>query len=151
MLAEADLRASGASVERDFTSDLPLVPLDRARILQALLNTIRNGAQAMPDGGAICVSTRQTSPASVSISVRDGGVGISGKALKQVFDPFFSTKVSGSGLGLAVTKRIIAEHRGHIDVESEEGVGTTFTFTFPLHTPGANEDKNEGAVARASL
>ncbi len=134
LLAEADLRAAGVTVERDFTPELPLVPLDRSRILQALLNTIRNGAQAMPDGGAMCVTTCQPSPDTVAISIKDAGVGISGKALKQVFDPFFSTKVSGSGLGLPVTKRIIADHGGHIDVESEEGVGTTFTFTFPLRT-----------------
>lgn len=132
MLAEADLRAVGAVVERDFAPDLPLVCLDRSRLLQALLNTIRNGAQAMPDGGIIRVATRQLDENWVQVEVQDSGVGISGKALKQVFDPFFSTKVSGSGLGLAVTKRIIADHNGLIDVQSQEGIGTTFSFSLPI-------------------
>jgi len=140
LLAEADLRAARATAERDYDPHLPLVPADRSRLLQALLNTIRNGAQAMPDGGIIRVSTRFLpshghTPDMAQISVADAGVGISDRALKQVFDPFFSTKVSGSGLGLAVTKRIIADHGGQIDVESQEGRGTTFLFSLPLVTP----------------
>jgi len=139
LLAEADLRAARARVERDYDPHLPPVPADRSRLLQALLNTIRNGAQAMPDGGLIRVSTRFVaahghSPDMARISVADSGVGISSRALGQVFDPFFSTKVSGSGLGLAVTKRIIADHGGQIDVESQEGRGTTFLFSLPIHT-----------------
>jgi len=152
LLAEADLRAAGATIERDYDPHLPLVPADRSRLLQALLNTIRNGAQAMPDGGPIRVSTRLVpsqgqSPDMAQISVADSGVGISNRALKQVFDPFFSTKVSGSGLGLAVTKRIIADHGGQIDVESQEGRGTTFVFCLPLVTPTENRLSSEEAPA----
>jgi signal transduction histidine kinase len=146
LLAEADIRALGAHVEREFTPDLPLVSLDRSRMLQALLNTIRNGAQAMPNGGELRVGTRlitgnEIRPEMVEISVADSGVGISEKALRQVFDPFFSTKVSGSGLGLAVTKRIIQDHGGHIDVHSSEGKGTTFIFSLLVHR---QESENEG-------
>ncbi len=143
LLAESDLRTFGAVVERDFAPDLPLVPLDRSRLLQALLNTIRNGAQAMPDGGVIRVVTRQLNAKTIQIQIQDSGVGIPTKALKEVFNPFFSTKVSGSGLGLAVTKKIIADHGGSIDVQSQEGVGTTFFFTLPLrphNEPPATEE-----------
>ena len=144
LLAEADLRACRAVVERHYES-VPLVMADRSRLLQALLNTIRNGAQAMPDGGLIRVVIRRPepkdgAPESVEVRVEDSGVGISGRALKQVFDPFFSTKVSGSGLGLAVTKRIIADHNGRIDVESQEGVGTTFIFSLPVRPPSSSSD-----------
>lgn len=158
LLAEADLRACRAVVERDYESDLPLVMADRSRLLQALLNTIRNGAQAMPDGGLIRVAIRRPEaqggePETVQVRVQDSGVGISGRALKQVFDPFFSTKVSGSGLGLAVTKRIIADHNGHIDVESQEGIGTTFIFSLPVRPParlGAGEEKEALLETEAS-
>ncbi len=155
LLADADLRASRATVERDYASDLPLVMADRSRLLQALLNTIRNGAQAMPDGGLIRVSTRflpaeEHAPDTVQVRVQDSGVGISGRALKQVFDPFFSTKVSGSGLGLAVTKRIIADHAGQIDVESQEGVGTTFIFSLPVRPPSTGETPGEKLLENLS-
>ncbi len=148
LLAEADLRAVGAVVERDFAPDLPLALLDRSRLLQALLNIIRNGAQAMPDGGAIRVSTRQLDAEWLEIQVKDSGVGISAKALKDVFNPFFSTKVSGSGLGLPVTKRIINDHGGRIDVQSKEGVGTTFSFVLPVHPPGDQTPAEDGMVTQ---
>lgn len=137
LLADADIKASGATVVRELTPDMPLVPCDRGRLLQALLNTIRNGVQAMPDGGTLKVSTRvaqrgPSAPAFAEIEISDSGHGISERALKQVFDPFFSTKVSGSGLGLAVTKKILQDHGGQIDVFSQEGQGTTFIFSLPL-------------------
>lgn len=142
LLAESDLRANNIEIRKELASDLPPLPLDRSRILQALLNTIRNGAQAMPDGGPLRVITRVTVRSglheaanerrNVQIVVTDAGVGISQNALKQVFEPFFSTKISGSGLGLAVTKRIIQDHNGQIDVESEPGHGTTFIFTLAV-------------------
>jgi signal transduction histidine kinase/PAS domain-containing protein len=155
LLAEADLRSARAVVERDYAPDVPLVMADRSRLLQALLNTIRNGAQAMPDGGLIRVSTRTLEPQEgepdmVQVRVQDSGVGISGRALKQVFDPFFSTKVSGSGLGLAVTKRIIADHNGHINVESQEGLGTTFIFSLPVRPPAASVSNEAMAMVETS-
>jgi len=145
LLAEADIRTMNARVEREFAPELPTVKLDRSRMLQALLNTIRNGAQAMPDGGELKVITRlipksELRPEMVEIAVADNGVGISEKAMRQVFDPFFSTKVSGSGLGLAVTKRIIQDHGGQIDVHSREGKGTTFIFSLPV---ARNKEENQ--------
>lgn len=140
LLADADIRSCNATLEKALGTDLPPVWVDRGRILQALLNTIRNGAQAMPDGGILRVSTCLSTPEGMEspmlrIEIKDTGVGISQRALQSVFDPFFSTKVSGSGLGLAVTKRIIQDHSGRIDVISEEGQGTTFIFELPLDRP----------------
>ncbi len=142
LLAEADLKSCSATVDRDLAEDLPPVWVDRGRLLQAFLNTIRNGAQAMPDGGTLRVATRLRPPlrpgeaAMVEVEIKDSGVGISAKALKSVFDPFFSTKVSGSGLGLAVTKRIIQDHGGQISIASEENQGTTFVFALPIEQNG---------------
>jgi signal transduction histidine kinase len=136
LLADADIKASGVEVKKGFAPDLPPLMVDRRRLLQALLNTIRNGAQAMPDGGVLGVVTRvrhsDDQRVRLEIEVSDTGVGIPPRALKQVFDPFFSTKIRGSGLGLAVTLRIIRDHGGDIDVYSDEGQGTTFVMCLPL-------------------
>lgn len=147
LLAEADIRSYNVQVESGFAPDLPMMCLDRARLLQALLNTIRNGAQAMTDGGTLRIETRLVQSdadadktdaskiaeiETVEIKVSDSGCGIPSRALKQVFDPFFSTKVTGSGLGLPVTRRIIEDHGGRIEVNSREGEGTTFIFALPV-------------------
>ena len=153
LLAEADIRAYNVHLEREFAPDLPMICVDRARLLQAFLNTIRNGAQAMAEGGTLRVATRLVSEPveagaqpneSVEIEIADSGSGIPQRALKQVFDPFFSTKVSGSGLGLPVTRRIIEDHDGLIDVHSREGEGTTFLFKLPAvraQTEEATDDQ----------
>ena len=152
LLAQADIRSYNVQIERAFASDLPMICVDRARLLQALLNTIRNGAQAMDDGGAMQIKTRFISePAEnsldepiewIEIEIADSGSGIPERALKQVFEPFFSTKVSGSGLGLPVTRRIIEDHGGRIDVQSREGEGTTFQFRLPaLRAEIGDEDQ----------
>ena len=151
MLAQADIKSYNVQVEREFAPDLPLTCLDRARLLQAFLNTIRNGAQSMTDGGVLRIATRlierpnETNEAgepaeSIEIQIRDSGHGIPQRALNQVFDPFFSTKVSGSGLGLPVTQRIIKDHGGHVEVVSNEGEGTTFIFTLPIERVESTED-----------
>jgi PAS domain S-box-containing protein len=144
LLANADIKASGVEVKRELAQDMPLVLVDRRRLLQALLNTMRNGAQAMPEGGALTVATRVHRVAGdilhLEIEVRDSGLGIPTRALKQVFDPFFSTKIRGSGLGLAVTLRIIRDHGGDIDVYSEEGQGTSFVMCLPLQIASPGSD-----------
>ena len=143
LLAEADIRANKVEVVKDF-GDLPPTLVDRSRILQALLNLIRNAAQSMSDkpGGTIYLSTRLSTPPEsvlethpeapsfIEIEVRDEGRGISPQTLKQIFDPFFSTRLSGSGLGLSVTRRIVQDHDGDISVDSQEGQGTTFVLLF---------------------
>ncbi len=138
LLAEADVKAAGVEVKRELAPDLPLIVVDRRRLLQALLNTMRNGAQAMPKGGMLFVATRisqrsEKSAPILEIEIRDTGVGIPERALQQIFDPFFSTKIRGSGLGLAVTLRIIRDHGGDIDVYSEHEKGTVFVMCLPLH------------------
>ncbi len=151
LLAQADIKAYNVQVEREFAPDLPMTCVDRARLLQAFLNTIRNGAQAMTDGGVLRIATRLIEHAdamneagepteSIEIQIGDSGHGIPQRALDQVFDPFFSTKVSGSGLGLPVTQRIIKDHGGYVVVASREGEGTTFIFTLPIERVELTEE-----------
>lgn len=133
LLADADIQALAVSIERNYDETLPPVMLDRSRAVQAVLNIVRNGAQAMPEGGVLAVSTRRSPDGKwAQIEIHDTGVGMGSNALKHVFDPFFSTKLKGSGLGLAVTRRIMQDHDGDIDVHSEPGQGTTFILSFPL-------------------
>ena len=100
---------------------------------QVLWNLLRNAVEAMPEGGTIYLSTAQrnaTTPESI-LMVRDAGIGIPREDLEHIFEPFFSRKTGGTGLGLATTARIVEDHKGTIDVLSQPGKGTTFTIRLP--------------------
>jgi two-component system sensor histidine kinase HydH len=117
---------------------LPLVPMDRRLIRQALVNVIVNAIQSMPQGGKVAVrASREANPgrARLRIDITDQGMGIPAELIHRVFEPFFTTKAQGTGLGLAVVKRILEEHGGEIAVESAPGRGTTFTIRLPLSPP----------------
>jgi PAS domain S-box-containing protein len=112
-------------------SELPLIsPIDPDRIKEAILNIISNAAQAT-DHGTITVTTRLVNNEAV-IEFTDTGCGIKDEDLKNIFNPFFTTKEQGTGLGLAVTHKIIQEHDGKIIVESEQGEGTAIRIYLPL-------------------
>jgi two-component system sensor histidine kinase PilS (NtrC family) len=100
---------------------------------QVLWNLLRNAAEAMPEGGAIYLSTaqRNVTPPEAILMVRDTGIGIAREDLEHIFEPFFSRKAGGTGLGLATTARIVEDHKGTIDVLSHPGKGTTFTIHLP--------------------
>jgi len=106
------------------------VLFDREKIQQLLLNLILNAVQASKKGSSITVSlTRRDT--GVELSVADHGEGIDPELTDRVFEPFYTTKTSGSGLGLAVVKSIVDDHSGEIKLESQPGVGTTFTVRLP--------------------
>jgi signal transduction histidine kinase len=137
-------RVQGGGVERpvhinsEVEPGLPPVPMDRRLIRQALVNVAVNAIQSMPQGGLVQVRARREAYAGrdhLRIDVADQGPGIPAELLHRVFEPFFTTKAQGTGLGLAVVKRILEEHRGEIAVESTPGRGTTFTFRLPLSQP----------------
>jgi two-component system NtrC family sensor kinase len=97
-----------------------------------LLNLLLNAAQAMPNGGEIRVRTEAAEiPSRIRIRISDTGTGIPPDVQAKLFTPFFSTKEHGTGLGLALTKKVIESHQGAIRVESEPGRGTTFILTLP--------------------
>lgn len=113
---------------------LPSISLDPELIKTCILNIILNSFQAMTGGGRLSVITNITksSENSVSIIFEDTGIGVSSENVTKVFDPFFSTKASGLGLGLTLTKRVVEEHGGKVDFQSIEGKGTTVTLSFPI-------------------
>ena len=103
---------------------------DEQQLRQALLNLLRNASEAMPSGGRLVVRL-QVEDKGYLLSIEDSGGGIDAELLSRVFEPFFSTKQGGTGLGLALTQQIVVEHGGTIEVRSEAGHGTTFTLRMP--------------------
>jgi len=113
---------------------LPSCAVDADLLKQAVLNLLINAQQAMPDGGQIMVRTWADGDA-VKISIADTGHGMDSETLARIFEPYFSTKREGTGLGLPTVKRIVEEHGGHIEVHSERHRGTSFTLTLPCPAP----------------
>jgi two-component system sensor histidine kinase HydH len=114
--------------------ELPIIKADPDKLRQVILNIMLNAFQAMPDGGRISISCRilEDKPKKIEIEMADSGHGIPSADIARIFDPFFSTKSRGSGLGLATTQAIIKEHKGEIMAESIEGQGTKFIITLPV-------------------
>ena len=112
--------------------DLPDVAIVRDHVQQVFLNLVLNAVDAMPEGGELQIrASRTQAPAGVAITFADTGVGIPPEELSHIFEAFHSTKKAGVGLGLYVSHTIIQEHGGRIEVQSQEGVGTTFTVWLP--------------------
>jgi two-component system NtrC family sensor kinase len=128
-----DLASRGVEIEARLAEALPAVAADEAQLRQALLNLLRNAADAMTGAAArtLTVATRRADDGAVEVSVKDTGSGIPAEDLPRIFDPFFSTKDRGTGLGLALTHQIVAEHGGRIEVDTTPGRGTTFTLKLP--------------------
>jgi signal transduction histidine kinase len=126
-------KAAGAGIEIvDYLApDLPTVLLDRESFHGALLNLVLNAEQAMPHGGQLVVRTSAVGDG-VVLDLIDTGCGMDKETQAKVFDAFFSTKGSGSGLGLPTTRKIIEAHGGSISLQSELGRGTQFTIRLPL-------------------
>lgn len=120
----------------EISEDLPLVPVDCHQMEQVISNLIINALDAMPYGGKVTVGARQEGQ-QVILSVSDTGMGIPAHHLEQIFDHFFTTKPTGTGLGLALAKKIVEDHGARLDVTSEEGVGSTFSVIFNLDGGGA--------------
>lgn len=136
------LDETGVVVELSLPEELPAVDASPGQIRQVLSNLILNAAQAMPKGGALRIGATErqldageippvSSGRYVELSIADEGVGIPADQLASVFDPYFTTKTSGTGLGLSTCYSIMRRHRGAIFVESEVGVGTTFRLLLP--------------------
>jgi hypothetical protein len=118
-------------IEVDLYPDRLEIEFDEGLIKQVLLNLCRNAVQAMPNGGKLSLKTGVKGNF-VQIIVSDTGVGIPKHLLTSLFTPFFTTKSTGTGLGLAVAKQVVVKHGGFIDVESEENIGSTFTVNLPM-------------------
>ncbi len=143
------LHGSQIKTETYIQEGLWVPEADRSQISQVIQNLILNSIESMPGGGIISVScTNKTFGKDhprhgnyVQITIKDTGYGISSDNLERIFDPYFSTKETGSGLGLAVTYSIIHKHGGYIDVTSKEGRGTTFTIFLPVNNINKNPSR----------
>jgi signal transduction histidine kinase len=128
-----ELGLAGVQVSARLADGLPPVSADEGQLRQALLNLVKNAADAMSvqGGGTLEVETRQSSDGAVEVAIADSGPGIPEDHLPRIFEPFFSTKEQGTGLGLALTQQIVVEHGGRLEVDSRPGRGTTFVVRLP--------------------
>jgi PAS domain S-box-containing protein len=132
-LVEAQSLMSDVQLQRNFCSDMPFMVMETESIKQVFLNLLQNAFQSMPNGGYITVSSEFDPLENHSVvKVTDTGIGIPKELLRKIGHPFFTTKQNGTGLGLAVSYRIIENHKGKIQVISQENVGTTFIVTLPV-------------------
>ncbi len=127
----AELSERSIKVILDLAESLPLLDLDADQIQQALYNLLRNAAQAVPPkSGCIHISTSHTD-SEILLTIKDNGSGISPEHMGTLFEPFKTTKKSGTGLGLLIVRRIIRDHGGELEINSEVGQGTAVTLHFP--------------------
>lgn len=124
---------TGVSIFKNYSPDVPFIRFDNALMEQVILNLLNNAAQASASGGAITVKTQFANRA-VDISVIDRGQGIDPSDLENIFNPFFTTKSDGVGLGLAIVSKIIEEHGGEIRVDSVPSEGSVFLIHLPAET-----------------
>ena len=134
LLLEKQVSKEGITVRRSLARDLPPMQGDSNALQQVVLNLLTNARDAMGDGGEIRIETGTVAsrPGWLRLVVADNGPGIPLHRLPRIFDPFYTTKAQGTGLGLSVSYGIVREHQGTIDVQSQPGKGTTFTLTFPV-------------------
>ena len=131
-LLEPELNNRGLEVHTRMARQLPLAPIDATQIQQVLINLMRNAMQAMTRGGTLTLQTAEGSDG-VWLNVADTGGGIPQEQINRIFEPFYTTKKKGSGLGLMIVQRIVRAHGGRIELESQVGRGTTFRVWLPLH------------------
>ena len=127
------LRKGGINLETSLDRSLPEITGDATALERVLINLLTNARDAMPQGGTVTIATRLLTDEQqwLCLTVADTGPGIHPDALGKIFNLLFTTKSDGSGLGLWLSRRIIHEHHGKIDVQSELGKGTMFTIRLP--------------------
>ena len=126
-----ELEEAGISLELELAEPGPQILMDERYMKQAVLNILKNAISAMPKGGILRVETSQRGN-DLRLKVSDTGVGIPDENMEKIFEPYFTTKDFGSGLGLTLVYKIVKEHMGDIEVNSKVGEGTTITLSFPI-------------------
>jgi two-component system, sporulation sensor kinase E len=146
-----ELGEANIDVVFDFDEELPTVLVDPKYLKQALLNVIKNAMQAIGSGGEIRIVTEESPGGDVVMHIIDNGEGIPESIMGKIFEPYFTTRKSGTGLGLVIVYKIIKELGGEIKVKSKEGEGTAFSIKLPVYEKKKRlltyEEKNEGQTA----
>lgn len=132
-LVREEAQAKGVRIEKQWTSPGPTVRMDAGKMEQAILNLVRNAVESISGEGVVFISCRAPSRNVTSISIEDNGTGIPAGKEKEIFDPSYTTKENGVGLGLAIANEIIAAHGGEIRVTGKQGKGTTFEVLLYRH------------------
>ncbi|MDH3443923.1 MAG: ATP-binding protein [Deltaproteobacteria bacterium] len=151
-ILESQAKDCDVKIARDFSADLPKAWIDREQLKQVFMNLILNAIQAMRGGGSVLLATRVSAGGDgnallpcVQVEIRDTGIGIPEENLEHIFDPFFTNKDGGSGLGLSISHQIVKEHGGRILVLSKIKEGTSFIVNLPLgkpvHSPVADPER----------
>ena len=134
-LSLSDLQRNRVILRSELADDLPLVTGDRVQIQQVILNLVRNASDAMVGVDnrprELLIRTERDDGDCVRVTVRDSGVGVDPQYMSKLFDPFYTTKSGGMGIGLSVSRSIIERHHGRIRMELNDGVGATFWFSIP--------------------
>ncbi|MFP4151891.1 MAG: two-component system sensor histidine kinase NtrB [Alkalispirochaeta sp.] len=132
-----ELEQAGVELIRELDPELPHLQLDPKYFKQAILNIIKNAISAMPKGGMLRVSTQKRGDQAL-LRLSDNGIGMSEEVRDKIFEPYFTTRDFGSGIGLTLVYKVVKEHMGDISVISKEGHGTTFTITLPIPQQGTH-------------
>jgi signal transduction histidine kinase len=128
---EPQMKKNGYLIKTNFADDIPEFMADGDMLYQAFLNLLINGMQAMPDGGVIEVTVEKEDKA-IWVLIEDEGSGVPPQVMEKVWDPFFTTKEKGTGLGLGIVRNIIESHDGLIRVDNRKKKGARVTVKFPL-------------------
>ena len=139
-LASPEAAKQNVRIEREATPDALFVRIDADLVKQAILNIVINGVQAMPGGGRLQLATFRDDETAV-VRVRDEGPGIPAEIRDKIYNLYFTTKKGGSGIGLAMTYRVVQLHHGSVEFESDEGQGTTFILRFPMPEGAPSADQ----------
>ena len=131
-LLKPEIENRGITIQTKLARGLTATPVDATQLQQVLVNLVKNATQAMTTGGTLILQTGENSDG-VWVSVTDSGGGIPQEQINRIFEPFYTTKKKGSGLGLMIVQRIVRAHNGRIELESHVGRGTTFRVWLPLH------------------
>jgi signal transduction histidine kinase len=131
-LFEREFRDNNIEIKTELVDNLPLISIDSGKMTIAITNLIKNSIEAMQKTPKLLKVISNVSKGNIEVVISDTGKGIPKDKIKYIFDPFFTSKIYGPGLGLTITQRIIQEHGGTISVESELEKGTTFTIILPL-------------------
>ena len=127
------------SIRTELDPALPTTTADRVQLRQVLMNLMVNGIEAMQDtGGELTVTSKRTEDGQLLISVSDTGIGLSIDEAERIFEAFFTTKPQGTGMGLSISRRIIASHGGHLLARPNTGRGATFQFTLPVEAAASS-------------
>jgi len=136
LLVSTESKKKNVHIEKQYATDLPSVKVDREQIKQVFLNILLNAIEATPENGKITVKTHSfLKPGGepyLQVEFKDTGCGIPQEYLEEIFNPFYTTKTTGSGLGLSISNQIVRDHKGYIDVESQKDKGTSFFINLPV-------------------